>query len=77
MFKITIRENKGLEALVSISDPDFREDLEILKSSVPFRDREWREAEKHWIIREPEDYAYMIPAIGRAISEYRLQLRMF
>jgi hypothetical protein len=75
MFTITIRENRGLEALISISDPNFRDDLDLLKGVVPYRDREWKEEERHWVISNPGDYKDAIPQIGTALREHLMQLR--
>ena len=76
MIDCYIIENKGLVAVIKIFGADFRDDLSYFKETIPYRDREWKDKEKVWYVREPQLYTH-IRAIKNALDIHKRQGRMF
>jgi hypothetical protein len=69
-----VENNNSLVAQVIISDPDFDEDLALVKS-VPYEDRKWRFESKQWLIYHAERYTKLIPELKRAVDMHKKQMR--
>lgn len=76
MIDCHIIENKGLVAVIEIFGVDFNESLTYFKSTVDYQNREWKEKEKVWHVRNPRLYTH-IKAIKNALNTHKRQRRMF
>lgn len=76
MTRVQISENDGLLATIKISDPFFDLDLALVKM-IPLADRSYNEESHLWTVRNPEKYGDLLPEIGIAIKNYKMQLRLW